>query len=90
MITDFGEFESGSDGGLLSQGAFSLGGIGVDLFVKIDEFGMSPAESVQFGSQSPVIEFGGSIVTILGLVGPLFFISLAPSFLINPSWPPSF
>ena len=28
-------------------------------------------------------------VTILGLVGPLFFISLAPSFLINPSRPPS-
>ena len=25
-------------------------------------------------------------VMILGLVGPLFFISLAPSFLINPSW----
>ena len=29
-------------------------------------------------------------VMILGLVGPLFFISLAPSFLINPSRPPSF
>ena len=29
-------------------------------------------------------------VTILGLVGPLFFISLAPSFLINPSRLPSF
>ena len=28
-------------------------------------------------------------VTILGLVGPLFFISLTPSFLINPSRPPS-
>ena len=27
-------------------------------------------------------------VTILGLVGPLFFISLAPSFLINPSRSP--
>ena len=29
-------------------------------------------------------------VTILGLVGPLFFISLMPSFLINPSRPLSF
>ena len=29
-------------------------------------------------------------VTILGLVGPLFFISLTPSFLINPSRPLSF
>ena len=31
----------------------------------------------------------GIRVTILGLVGPLFFYSLAPSFLINPSQPPS-
>ena len=30
------------------------------------------------------------LVTILGLVGPLFFISLAPSFLIYPSRLPSF
>ena len=31
-----------------------------------------------------------TLVTIIGLVGPLFFISLAPSFLINPSRLPSF
>ena len=37
-------------------------GIGVDLFVKIDEFGMSPAESVQIGGQSPVVELGGGVL----------------------------
>ena len=37
-------------------------GVGVDLFVKIDEFGMSSAESVQIGGQSPVVEFGGGIL----------------------------
>ena len=62
MITDFGELEPGSNGSLLSQSAFCLGGIGVDLFVKIDEFGMSSAESVQIGGQPPVVEFCGGIL----------------------------
>ena len=62
LIADFRELESGSDGGLLTQGAFGLRGVGVDLFVKIDEFGMSSAESVQIGGQSPVVEFGGSVL----------------------------
>ena len=62
LISDFGELKPGSNGGLLSQGAFGLRGIGVDLFVKIDEFGMSPAESIQVGSQSPVIEFCGGVL----------------------------
>ena len=62
MITDFGELEPRSNGGLLSQGTLSLRGIGIDLFVKIDEFGMSPAESVQIGSQSPVVEFCGGVL----------------------------
>ena len=62
LITDFREFKSRADGGLLSQGALSLRGIGVNLFVKIDEFGMSPAESVQIGGQSPIVKFGGGIL----------------------------
>ena len=62
LITDFCELKSRSDGGLLSQSAFGLRGVGVDLFVKIDEFGMSPAESVQIGSQSPVVEFGSGVL----------------------------
>ena len=62
LITDFRELESGSDGGLLSQGALGLRGVRVDLFVKIDEFGMSPAESVQIGSQPPVVELSGGVL----------------------------
>ena len=62
LITDFRELETGSDGSLLSQGAFGLRGIRVDLFVKINEFGMSLAESVQIGSQSPVVELSGSVL----------------------------
>ena len=62
LITDLCEFKSGSDSGLLSQGALGLRGVGVDLFVKIDEFGMRPAESVQIGGQSPVVEFSGGIL----------------------------
>ena len=62
MITDFGELEPGSNGGFLSQGAFGLRGIGIDLLVKIDEFGVSSAESIQVGSQSPIIEFCGSVL----------------------------
>ena len=37
-------------------------GVGVDLFVKIDEFGMSSAESVQIGRQSPVVELCGGVL----------------------------
>ena len=62
MISNLGKLESGSNSGLLSQGALGLRGIGVDLFVKIDEFGMSSAESIQVGSQSPVIEFCGGVL----------------------------
>ena len=62
LMADLGEFESGSNGGLLPQGAFGLRGVGVDLFVKIDEFGMSSAESVQIGSQSPVVELCGGVL----------------------------
>ena len=62
LITDLHEFESGPDGGLLPQGALGLRGVGVDLFVKIDKFGMSPAESVQIGGQPPIVKLGGSVL----------------------------
>ena len=32
------------------------------MFVKIDKFGMGSAESVQIGSQSPIVKLGGSIL----------------------------
>ena len=62
LIADFCEFESGPDGGFLSQGTLSLRGVRVDLLVKIDEFGMSSAESVQVSGQSPVVEFSGGVL----------------------------
>ena len=57
VVVDFGQFKSGLNSITGSGMHGGEGGIGVDLFVGINHLVVSSVESIQVGSDSPVVKF---------------------------------